>query len=58
MNTAETKLIVWGVMGWDVKHGRYEVLAYATETKAEAYAKCAELHPTIDIERVYKIADY
>lgn len=56
-NTA-TDLIVWGVRGWDTKHDRYEILAYVTATKDEAYAKCSKLHPTIDIESVYKIADY
>jgi hypothetical protein len=54
----EQKLFVWGVYGWDTKQDRYQLLSYVKETKAEAYAICAKLHPAIDIESVYLICDY
>jgi hypothetical protein len=54
----EPKLFVWGVQGWDTKQNRYQVLAYVKETKAEAYATCSKLHPTIDIESVYLISEF
>jgi hypothetical protein len=54
----EPKLFIWGVYGWDTKQDRYQLLSYVKETKAEAYATCAKLHPTIDIESVYLICDY
>ena len=54
----ESKLFVWAVRGWDTKQDRYQLLCYVKETKAEAYATCAKLHPTIDIESVYLVCDY
>jgi hypothetical protein len=52
------KLFIWGVYGWDTKQDRYQLLSYVRETKAEAYATCSKLHPTIDIESVYLISEY
>lgn len=51
-------LSVWAVSGWDTKQNRYNILNYATETKAEAYAKAQHNYPTLDIERVTFVAHY
>jgi len=40
------------VQGYHTQRNRYDVLAYIADSKAEAYARCKELHPQFDIYSV------
>ena len=44
------------VQGCHTQHDRYDVLAYMADSKAEAYAKCKELHPQFDVYSVSEAA--
>ena len=44
------------VQGYHAQHNRYDVLAYITDSKASAYARCKELHPQFDIYGVSEAA--